>query len=287
MYTLEELECMSDRQLARVDPVDMNLLVAKGTPPAADLHIPRYRHLADRWADYVRKRLRAHEQFYHRDPWEWDNDIRLFRLGELCRYIDKELGVRPREDYREFLKKVISPEDSSGIIPPWAITWEPVRYDDPAVLFLHGIMDTRQGTCGNMSSLHLALAWRLGWPLSLACSWSHLLARYDDGQMHYNIEATTTGRGGFNAPPDEYYIKEDGIPPAAIRCGSDLTPLRPRQLLGVFIGLRGRYYQDSGSRPKARLDYLRARRLFPESRYLYFKSEQVNDGPGGRPWLFR
>src|SRR5262249_50895476 len=78
-----------------------------------------------------------------------------------------------------------------------------VRYTDPSDLFLNGVMETRRGTCGNMSMVHVALAWRLGWPVSLACVHSHHITRYDDGRVRYNIEATDTGRGGFVAPTDE------------------------------------------------------------------------------------
>ena len=83
-------------------------------------------------------------------------------------------------------------------------------------------MDTRRGTCGNMAALHVAIGWRLGWPVSLACVKSHLICRYDDGKVTHNIEATQAGYGGFKSDPDEYLIKEYGLPPIAVSSGSDL-----------------------------------------------------------------
>jgi len=77
-------------------------------------------------------------------------------------------------------------------------------------------MDTRQGTCGNMATLHVALGWRLGWPVSLACVRSHYICRYDDGGVTYNIEATQAGYGGFKSDPDEYLIEHHALPPKAI-----------------------------------------------------------------------
>ena len=104
-------------------------------------------------------------------------------------------------------------------------------------------MDTRRGTCGNMAALHVALGWRLGWPVSLALAHWHCVLRFDDGRSVWNIEASNT-EGGFRTNPDSYYQTEYNIPQGHIDCGSDLTFLRPRQLLGHFIGARGRHWWD-------------------------------------------
>jgi hypothetical protein len=82
-----------------------------------------------------------------------------------------------------------------------------VLYTDPSDLCLNGVMDTRQGTCGNMAALHVALAWRLGWPLHLACAGPHMFCRYDDGQVVHNIECTNNGQRGFQSHPDSWYRK--------------------------------------------------------------------------------
>lgn len=66
-----------------------------------------------------------------------------------------------------------------------------VWYTNPSDLFLNGLIDTKQGTCANMPVLHVAIARRLGWPVSLACVHSHFVSRFDDGEVVYNIEPTT------------------------------------------------------------------------------------------------
>jgi len=76
------LSC-SDAELARVDPLVMNLLVAKSVPSLADLDIPRYQRLADQWADDVRRRLPGAEKVFWRTPQDWKNDVNFFRLGVL------------------------------------------------------------------------------------------------------------------------------------------------------------------------------------------------------------
>ena len=56
MTDYRQLLACSDAELARVDPLVMNLLVAKSIPSLADLDISRYQKLADHWADDVRRR---------------------------------------------------------------------------------------------------------------------------------------------------------------------------------------------------------------------------------------
>jgi hypothetical protein len=189
--------------------------------------------------------------------WRSDGElakVAFFRLGVLCWYVDEVLGIRYREDQKDLAA---------------------VAYTDPADLFLHGVMDSRRGTCANMPALHVALAWRLGWPVSLACARWHILCRYDDGQVTHNIEATNNGRGGFHSHPDAYYRQEYGIPEEAVRSGSDLTALRPWQSLGLFVSLRARHFEDVVRLDEARADYELAARLFPNNRRLQAKVAEL------------
>src|SRR5262245_52613475 len=245
--TVNSIAMLSNTDLSRVDPLAMNLLVARELPALAALDITLYQGMADRWAREVKRRLPAEEEQFYRSPRDWKNDLAFFRLGVLCWYVDEVLGIRYREDQKD-------------------LRW--VAYTDPSDLFLNGVMDTRRGTCGNMATLHVALGWRLGWPVSLACAGWHVFCRYDDGRVQHNIEPTNNGRGGFHSHPDSYYQAQWNVPEQAIACGSDLTALRPRQLLGGFVALRARHWQDVGERQRAREDYQAALSLFPESRLL-------------------
>jgi hypothetical protein len=250
----QELMWRSDGELASVDPLEMNLLVAKGIPALPQLDIADYQHRADRWAGEVRRCLPPAEAQFRQTPQDWKGDLAFFRLGVLCWYVDEVLGIRYREDQKDLVA---------------------VAYTEPSDLFLHGVMDSRRGTCANMPALHVALAWRLGWPVSLACARWHILCRYDDGHVTHNIEATNNGRGGFHSHPDAYYRQEYGIPEEAVRSGSDLTALRPRQLLGLFVSLRARHFEDVFCLDEARSDYERAARLFPNNRRLQAKAAEL------------
>lgn len=111
--------------------------------------------------------------------------------------------------------------------------------------------------------------------MSLACVRSHYICRYDDGTVTHNIEATQAGYGGFKSDPDEYLIDRYELPSKAISSGSDLRAVRPRELLGIFVGLRGRHMRDTRRLDEAERDYLLARHLFPSSRRLYIDSTAV------------
>jgi hypothetical protein len=251
----------SDVEFTRADPLEMNLLVARSIPSLSDLDIPRYQRLADQWAEDVRQRLPAAEKAFRRTPQHWKNDVNFFRLGVLCGYLEHEVGIAYIEDQR-YAKEVY--------------------YTDPSDLFLNGVMDTRRGTCGNMAALHVAIGWRLGWLVSLACVRSHYICRYDDGQVTHNIEATQAGYGGFKSDPDEYLIEHYELPPKAISSGSDLRAVTPRELLGIFVGFRGRHMRDTGRMEEAERDYLLARHLFPSNRKLYIDAMAVAIERSGR-----
>ncbi len=260
--SLGDLLSLDNRDLAKVDPLVMNLAVAKGIPALADLEIGHYATIADDWAAGVAQMIDRYEPEFHKTPDDWQNDLRFFGLGVLCQYLDVNVGIAYNADQRENL---------------------PIPYVDPRDLFVNGLMDRLRGTCGTMAALHVALGWRLGWPVSIACIKSHNLCRFDDGEVTYNIEATVTGRGGFSSQSDDYYRTEYALSPRAIAVGCDLRALSPREMLGVFVQARARHFRDLGNTIAERgdaaeadellvlaeRDYLLARYLFPTSRNLY------------------
>lgn len=259
MTDYREMLPLENAAIARVDPVVRNLLVAKSIPALAHLDIAHYQSQADGWADSIRAWLPSAERTFHKAPEYWKNDINFFRLGMLHQFVERELGIEYHEEQRQVTR---------------------ILYTNPSDLFLNGVMDTHRGTCGNMAALHVAIGWRLGWPVSLACAGSHFLLRYDDGKVTHNIEATQSGYCGFKSDPDEDLMQQFQLPPVAIACGSDLRALTAREMLGTFIGLRGRHMRDTGRWQEAVSDYLLARWLFPTSRKLYIDAMALCVGQG-------
>ena len=88
----------------------------------------------------------------------------------------------------------------------------------------------------------------------LACVRSHYICRYDDGRVTHNIEATQAGYGGFKSDPDDYLIERYSLPTKAIRSGSDLRSVNPRETLGIFLGFRGRHMRDTDRWDEAERD---------------------------------
>ena len=244
----DELHLMgcSNAELAGVDPLELNLAAARGVLALAGLDVARYRRLADDWAAEIRRRLPGCEGQFHQAPQDWGGNLHLLRLGVVCHFVHHDLGIRYQEDEKAA---------------------HSVAYTDPSDLFLNGVMETRRGTCGNMAALHVALGWRLGWPVSLALAGWHCILRFDDGATRLNVEATNT-EGGFRVHGDDYYRREYHVPQEAIDSGSDLATLTPRQLLGHFVGCRGRHWWDVSDYARAGRDFRLAVELFPQS-WLY------------------
>ena len=248
----------------------MNLVVASGIPCFAELDIGHYVRLVDQWASDIRRRLPGMETHFHRSPANWKNDIRFFRLGIVCWYVDEVL-------------KVTYPDELANS--------EDRLYADPLDIFLNGLIDRRRGSCASMPTLHVALGWRLGWPVSLACANNHLFCRYDDGEVTHNIEATAFGRGGFRSHPDNITgssIVSRGrgrlrLGPACRDPAGNAGPLRRHSAMH-FACVRQMREAESG--------LLLARYLFPHNRLLYGSQMEASiqcglqlfdRGEGGHP----
>jgi len=113
--------------------------------------------------------------------------------------------------------------------------------DDPNDLFLHSVMDKRQGYCLSLSILYLALAERLGLELYGVVVPGHFFVRYDAGNVRFNIETTSGGA----SPPDDHYMVKFNVPDN----GHDtiyMKNLSKRQTLGCFFNNLGNVYNDAG-----------------------------------------
>src|SRR4051812_40958410 len=74
--TLHDLLALTDEQLAAVDPLAMNLLVAKGIASLADLEVWCYQTNLNTWVqDFTVRCLPQWEPFFHRSPGDFRNDI--------------------------------------------------------------------------------------------------------------------------------------------------------------------------------------------------------------------
>jgi len=256
--SVAQLVALSDAALERVDIVEMNIAVAGEIPGLEKLDYDHYRQIVDGWTEEFRRWLPTVEHAFHERPDHYHNDINFFRLGMLAQFLDEQVGIA----YVEQQKQAQLEERKAG--KPAV-----VFYTDPGHLLLHGLIDTKRGTCATMPALHVAIGRRLGWPVGLACVKSHYVCRFDDGQVVYNIEATDTGQGGFASGSDADYVRTQKLSRRAVSSGSDLRKLSAREMLGVFVAGRARHYADTNRPSLAAQDYALAHALFPRSRKVY------------------
>jgi tetratricopeptide (TPR) repeat protein len=151
--------------------------------------------------------------------------------------------------------------------------------NDPNDLFLHSVMDRRQGYCLSLSILYLAIAERLGLNLYGVVVPGHFFVRYEKGRIRFNIE--TTSRGA--SPPDEHYIKMFHVPEDGGN-SAYMKNLTKRQTIGCFFNNLGTVYLESGDMNTAMVALERAVTINPtlaESRTnlgnIYLQRGRVND----------
>ena len=150
--------------------------------------------------------------------------------------------------------------------------------NDPNDLFLHTVMDKKQGYCLSLSVLYLSIGERLGLPLYGVVVPGHFFVRYDDGRTRFNIE--TTSKGGY--ADDEHYINEFKVP--KVNGSIYMTNLNKIQTLGCFFNNLGNSYNKVGDTGQATLAFERAIEINPslaESHVnlgnIYLEKDKIRD----------
>ena len=235
--SLNELLSMSPSQLAEVDIAEMNLLCATGLPGAEKLDIDHCLATLDKWAARVKFETERH-LYRLRDPkWakQYRNSEADFRALFLIQVLQEDLRV----------------EYDISTIGNFA-------FNDSRVAFLHGMIpakgkfadETPGGTCTSMPVMYVAVGRRLGYPLKLVITDSHIFVRWD-GLGHpnpawrerFNIEGTNTG---MSTHSDDYYknwpLKTTDY---QVRFNRYLVSLTPAEELAQFLAARGHCALDN------------------------------------------
>jgi tetratricopeptide (TPR) repeat protein len=253
--SLSELLEMSSEELAAVDIAERNLLCAAGLPGTKDLDIGRYLATLDRWAKRVAAETERHVYRAHHPRWaeHYGHSEAYLRSEFLLQVLQQDLGVR---------YDMASSDDFS--------------FADSRVAFLHGMIpaegqtieDTPGGTCASMPVLYVAIGRRLGYPLKLVTTDSHVFVRWD-GRGHsnaawrdrFNIE----GAGqGFSRFPDEYYKRwPRRLTEEQVRKNRHLISLAAAEETALFLASRAHCLLDNGQAKEAAEAYRQAARLDP------------------------
>ena len=232
---------LADADLAGEDVAAVNLACAAGLPGAEDVDVGRCLARLDAWARHVRRETDRCAGQFRKDPAAFDNSRAYFRVLVLATVLQQDCGVRydpdlvPRDDF----------------------------FSNAENLFLHGVLRGRGGTCSSLPPVYVAVGRRLGYPLRLVQTSSHLFARWDDPATgeRFNVECTSQG---LNCHPDDYYRTwPQPTTPEEVQRSGWLLSLTPREELATFLANRGHCWQDNRRHREAVEAYAWAASLAP------------------------
>ena len=123
-----QLLALTDEELEKVSLVELNLAVVREIEGYEDLDASKYEAIVDQWAREFAKELPKIDATFRGREAEYNNDIRFYRIGQLMAWLGHKKNIKYIPEQRG-VKSIV--------------------YKDPAELFLHGLLDTSQGTCGN------------------------------------------------------------------------------------------------------------------------------------------
>jgi hypothetical protein len=185
--TLAELMALTPAELDHCDIARMDLLCTQGLPGAAKVNIPEMLAMIDGWVELVNWETDMNEYQFVQNPKSFGYSEGRYRMIALVTVLDKKFHVH----YNPALMDPTVPGD--------------VFYGDSRNVFINGLLGPEHmGTCSSMPVLYVAVARRLGYPVSLAEAKNHFFAQWNDGKDHINIECTTWG---YAEHDDEHYEK--------------------------------------------------------------------------------
>lgn len=146
--------------------------------------------------------------------------------------------------------------------PNWAVytymmdstalnNYKPFTYDftdfmgdeDWSKMFVTKLMKTRSGNCNSLPTYYKILCEEIGASASLALAPNHLYIKHIDEKGQWtNVELTNAG-----FPRDQWIIKELGISVEAIRQGTYMSPLSPKESIALtMLNLASAYQFQHG-----------------------------------------
>jgi hypothetical protein len=115
-----------------------------------------------------------------------------------------------------------------------------------------------------MPVLYVAIGRRLGYPLKLVTTKSHLFIRWEGAAERFDLEATGKGMNRY----DDEHFKQWPFPVTdeEIQADGYLKSLTPVEELALFLSLRGHCLKEAGRVAEAVASYAEAVRLAPDAR---------------------
>jgi regulator of sirC expression with transglutaminase-like and TPR domain len=184
--TLEQLIAMPPAELAKVDIALMNLRCAEGLRGAEKLNIKEALAEIDEMAHAVKYHTDRYWYKFNSRREDFNNSEPFFRMMMLATVLQEDFGIR----YDPALKVGFRPPEDDHF------------FDDSRNVLLNGLTERKMGSCASLPVLYVAVGRRLGYPLKLVPTSSHLYLRWEDSRTRLNVEATSEG---FVSHPDNEY----------------------------------------------------------------------------------
>lgn len=114
--------------------------------------------------------------------------------------------------------------------------------------FLNKLLDTKLGNCVTMTTLYMAVAQRLGYPVFMVLAPGHLFLRYEPEKGDsFNLEII---RQGF-MQTDQDYIEDFSLTDKSIKSGGYLHTMTRREAAGILVFVNAHAYLGRGDIEKA------------------------------------
>lgn len=175
----------TELELAQQDITIVNLACSVGLPGAACADPVGCLRCLDNWAALARQLTDdTIESDFRRSPSDFNHSEPLFRMTTLICMLQRRCGVRYNPDRID------------------------VKPDDPFYAgdqFIFGAIQGPGGTCASLPVVFTAVARRLGYPVRLVYTHSHVFCRWDDPDTGERVNIEGSKNLGINSHPDDYY----------------------------------------------------------------------------------
>lgn len=250
--TLDYYLSMPNEKRSYSDIAIVNLLCAQGLPGAENLDVEKSLSTLKEWARLASVETEKQLPSFQSNPRKFYDSEGYFRTLVLATFLSRKLGIK----YNPDLISTPSIEEMKST----------AFFRNPEDIFIHGLIQKKQGTCSSIPVLLVSVGRLMGYQLRLVIAKGHLFARWQDGKEWFNIEYNGNG---LKFHPDEYYMKWPfEISKDELETGFFLRSLSPTEEFASFLELRATCLLENKREDDALKAYRQAYSLYPNHPYL-------------------
>jgi hypothetical protein len=161
----------------------VNLKCAFGLPGSEKIDLFESLSKLDEWSKVAEVETNRLSPQFEERPSDYGNSWAYFRILVMFTVLQRDIGIH----YDPALRR-----DNKA------------KWTDSRHWFIHGVLQNKTGTCASLPPFYAAIGRRLGYPLKVVATASHLFLRWDrPPEARFNIECTSDG---LNCYSDEYYL---------------------------------------------------------------------------------